>query len=91
MRNNANDDLKDETLTGCVRVMEQSPDIDSVFLNAGVQQPYNLVDTENFNIAKFHEEVKVNFSSFVSLCNAFLPYLQKKTEPTSFIMWVFFP
>ena len=71
--------------------MEQSPDIDSVFLNAGVLQPYNLVDTKNFNIAEFHEEVKINFSSFVALCNAFLPYLKKKAEPTSFIMWVFFP
>jgi short-subunit dehydrogenase involved in D-alanine esterification of teichoic acids len=65
--------------------MQQSPDIDSVFLNAGVQRPYDLADTAEFDIGAFHDEVKVNFSSFVALCHAFLPYLQRP-EPTSFIL-----
>ena len=66
--------------------MEESPDIDSIVLNAGVQNPYNLADPGEFNLTAFHEEVKTNFSSFVSLTHAFLPYLQKNPNPTGFIL-----
>ncbi|KAA8644047.1 hypothetical protein EYZ11_004467 [Aspergillus tanneri] len=66
-------------------VMSESPDIDAVFLNAGVQRSYDLAEREKFNLPEFHEEVKVNFSSVVALTHAFLPYLQKNPNPTSFI------
>lgn len=66
--------------------MKQSPDIDSIFLNAGVQRPYDLADLDKFDLHSFHEEVKVNFSSFVALTHAFLPYLLKNPNPTSFIL-----
>ncbi|PYI12716.1 short-chain dehydrogenase/oxidoreductase [Aspergillus sclerotiicarbonarius CBS 121057] len=66
-------------------MMRQYPDIDSVFLNAGTQQPIDMADPEKFDLAGFHDEVKVNFTSFVSLTHAFLPYLAKKADPTSFI------
>ncbi|PYH91422.1 short-chain dehydrogenase/oxidoreductase [Aspergillus ellipticus CBS 707.79] len=64
-------------------IMRQSPDIDSIFLNAGTQAPQDL--TSAFDLSGFHEEIKINFSSFVALTHAFLPYLQKKSDPTSFI------
>ncbi|KAJ5970872.1 uncharacterized protein N7479_000790 [Penicillium vulpinum] len=67
------------------RVMKESPDIDSIVLNAGVQNTYDLADLDKFNLPAFLEEVKINFSSFVSLTHAFLPYLQKNPDPTSFI------
>ncbi|PWY70996.1 oxidoreductase [Aspergillus heteromorphus CBS 117.55] len=64
-------------------VMQQSPDIDSVFINAGTQTPLDL--TKPFDLSGFHEEIKINFSSFVALTHAFLPYPQKKSDPTSFV------
>ncbi|KAJ6031403.1 hypothetical protein N7540_002135 [Penicillium herquei] len=67
------------------RVMSESPDIDSIVLNAGTQNTYDLADPEKFDLASFHDEIKINFSSFVSLTHAFLPYLQKNPNPTSFI------
>lgn len=66
-------------------VMKQSPDIDSIFLNAGIQRPYDLSVLEKFDLSSFHEEVKVNFSSFVALAHAFLPYFLENPNPTSFI------
>lgn len=66
--------------------MEQSPDIDSIFLNAGVMKDHDLGIPEKFDLAHFHEEVKVDFSSFVALTHAFLPYLLQNPTPTSFIL-----
>ncbi|KAJ5545079.1 hypothetical protein N7535_006532 [Penicillium sp. DV-2018c] len=67
------------------RVMKESPDIDSIVFNAGVQNPYDLTDPAKFDLTAFHDEVKTNFSSFVSFTHALLPYLQKNPNPTSFI------
>ncbi|KAL4945677.1 hypothetical protein BDV06DRAFT_219070 [Aspergillus oleicola] len=67
------------------RVMASNPDIDSIFLNAGTQNPYDLADLEKFNLATFHQEVKLNFTSLVSVTHAFLPFLLKKLDPSSFI------
>lgn len=69
-------------------VIAKSPDIDCLFLNAGIQNPYDLASAQPFDLASFHEEVKVNFSSFVSLVHAFLPYFKKNPHPSSFILYV---
>ncbi|KAL4981462.1 hypothetical protein BDW68DRAFT_183476 [Aspergillus falconensis] len=65
-------------------VMTKSPDIDCIFFNAGVQKPYDVA--EEFDLASFHDEVKVNFTSFVSLTHALLPYLKRNPGPTAFIL-----
>ena len=70
------------------RVMKSNPDIDTIFLNAAIQNPYDLTDLEKFPLHTFHQEVKVNFTSLVSLTHAFLPYLLKNPEPSSFILYV---
>lgn len=66
----------------------KSPDIDCLFLNAGIQNPHDLASAQPFDLASFHEEVKVNFSSFVSLVHAFLPYFKKNPNPSSVILYV---
>ncbi|KAL1962132.1 hypothetical protein VTN77DRAFT_536 [Rasamsonia byssochlamydoides] len=67
-------------------VIKTSPDIDCVFLNAGIQRPFDLTDAAKFNLDLFHEEISVNFSSLVFLTHAFLPFfLARKEESTSFI------
>ncbi|KAB8217453.1 hypothetical protein BDV33DRAFT_193535 [Aspergillus novoparasiticus] len=66
-------------------VFTKYPDIDCVFLNAGVQRQHNLTSQETFKLGEFLHEVHVNFTSLVTLAHVFLPYLTAKTEPVSFI------
>jgi short-subunit dehydrogenase involved in D-alanine esterification of teichoic acids len=68
------------------RIMTQFPDIDSIFLNAGIQWRYNIGDPKQFDLDKFNDEIKINFTSFVVLVHAFLPYLLQKEHPTSIIL-----
>lgn len=58
--------------------MEQYPDIDCVFLNAGTQQFYDLTNPEDFDVKKFQDEINVNFMSHVALTQAFLPFMMPK-------------
>ncbi|ETI21995.1 hypothetical protein G647_06065 [Cladophialophora carrionii CBS 160.54] len=66
-------------------VTNSYPDLDCVFLNAGVQSPIDLAKPEKVDLAAFHSEVEVNFSSFVDLTMKFLPFLRGKETETSFI------
>jgi short-subunit dehydrogenase involved in D-alanine esterification of teichoic acids len=66
--------------------MRMSPDIDCVFLNAGVQHRYDFSQPEKVNLTEFNSEMNVNFSSFVALTHAFLPFLLGKTLQTSLIL-----
>lgn len=66
--------------------MRMSPDIDCVFLNAGVQRRYDFSQPEKVNLAEFNSEMNVNFSSFVALTHAFLPFLMGKTSQTSLVL-----
>ncbi|KAF7911645.1 uncharacterized protein EAE98_011909 [Botrytis deweyae] len=66
-------------------VIESSPDIDCVFLNAGYQRKHDFSKPESVDIKGFNYEMHVNFTSFVVLTHAFLPYLLEKKQETSFI------
>ncbi|KAI4112944.1 MAG: hypothetical protein LQ345_005988 [Seirophora villosa] len=67
------------------QVTSSYPDIDCVFLNAGVQAPYDLTKPDKIDLAAFHKEVSINFTSFVNLSLAFLPFLEAKQSPTSIV------
>ncbi|KAF4769365.1 Glucose/ribitol dehydrogenase [Penicillium solitum] len=64
--------------------MEQYPDIDCVFLNAGTQQFYDLTNPEDFDVKKFQDEINVNFMSHVALTQAFLPFMMPKKSSLIF-------
>ncbi|KAK9319827.1 putative NADP(+)-dependent dehydrogenase [Lipomyces orientalis] len=66
-------------------VMRTSPDIDCIFLNAGIQHPYDFSHPEDVDLEQFNSEIDVNFLSFVALSHAFLPFLTSKQSQTSFI------
>ncbi|KAL9621041.1 MAG: hypothetical protein Q9160_004426 [Pyrenula sp. 1 TL-2023] len=67
-------------------IMRTSPDIDCIFLNAGIQRRHDFSKPESVNLAEFNTETAVNYTSFVALTHAFLPYLlQKETAKTSII------
>lgn len=67
------------------RVLDQAPDLDCVFLNAGVQSMKRLSRTAEFDLAGFHNEININFTSLVNLAVKFLPHLQAKATPTGLI------
>jgi NADP-dependent 3-hydroxy acid dehydrogenase YdfG len=68
------------------QVTQSYPDLDCVFLNAGVQSPINLAQPESVDLAAFHSEIEVNFSSFVDIAIKFLPFLMKKKSDCSVIL-----
>ncbi|KAL8658144.1 MAG: hypothetical protein Q9226_001227 [Calogaya cf. arnoldii] len=61
------------------------PDLDCVFLNAGIQAVHDLTKPDQVDLAAFQNEMNVNFTSFVNLSLAFLPFLQSKGSPTSIV------
>jgi short-subunit dehydrogenase involved in D-alanine esterification of teichoic acids len=65
--------------------MKTSPDIDCVFLNAGVQRSWDFSRPETVDLKEYNKEVDVNYISFVALTHAFLPFLISKSLPTSLI------
>ena len=67
------------------KVTTAYPDLDCVFLNSGNQHGYNFAKPSTVDLATFHDEMALNFSSFVSLTHAFLPFLLAKGQPTSLI------
>ena len=61
------------------------PDLDCVFLNAGIQSHINLAEPAKVNLPDFHSEIATNFSCFVDLTMKFLPFLMNKKTETSLI------
>ncbi|PVH68905.1 short-chain dehydrogenase/oxidoreductase [Cadophora sp. DSE1049] len=60
-------------------VMKKSPDIDCLFLNAGVQGHYDVSSPETIDLEKFNNEMTINYTSLVALTFAFLPFLKEKS------------
>ena len=59
-------------------MMGNHPDIDCVFLNAGIQLKHDFSKPEKVDLEAFANEVKVNFTSFVVLTTSFLHHLLEK-------------
>ncbi|KAK8129026.1 hypothetical protein PG984_010134 [Apiospora sp. TS-2023a] len=72
--------------TSVAKVIAECPSLDCVFLNSGVQSSTRLSRPQEFDLAKFHHEVNVNFTSIVNLMIKFLPHLQAKPYPTGVIV-----
>lgn len=68
--------------------MQASPDIDSIFLNAGTQSHYDFSQPSTVDLPAFNQELKINFTSQVALTHAFLPFLLAQETPTSFLLCV---
>ncbi|KAG4433991.1 hypothetical protein IFR05_010540 [Cadophora sp. M221] len=70
-------------------IIKTHPSIDSLFLNAGIQGHYDVSAPETIDLAKFNNEMTVNYTSLVALTFVFLPFLKAKakaeTDPVSVI------
>jgi short-subunit dehydrogenase involved in D-alanine esterification of teichoic acids len=79
-------DTSDKQALNRFSVTKQYPDIDCVFINAGLQRPSDFASPETVNLAEFHQQMHINYTAAVSLVHAFLPFLLAKTGPTSVIL-----
>lgn len=64
-------------------VTTKYPDLDCIFLNAGKSNSFNFAEPEKVDLEDFHKDIATNFSSFVNLTHAFLPFLLAKQTPTA--------
>ena len=62
------------------------PDLDCIFLNAGFSAVHDFTKPDQVDLSTFHQEMAVNFSSFVNITATFLPFLQSKQSQTSIIL-----
>ncbi|TKA30789.1 hypothetical protein B0A50_02509 [Salinomyces thailandicus] len=62
------------------------PDLDSVFLNSGMQRHLDWTQPANVDLEVVEQETLTNYTAYLHLIKAFLPYLQQQTpKPTSLI------
>jgi len=59
-------------------MFSKHPDIDCVFLNSGMQRALNWVEPEKVDLDVLENELLTNYTAFMHLTKAFLPYLQKQ-------------
>ncbi|KAF7846152.1 hypothetical protein BT93_L5116 [Corymbia citriodora subsp. variegata] len=66
-------------------VMKSYPEVDCVFLNSGIQRPFDFSKPETVDKKILYEEFNTNYLAYLHLVLAFTPYLQKSDKATSFI------
>lgn len=64
-------------------VFNAHPDIDFVYLNAGVQRALDFTKPENVDLNTFDLELKTNYTAPVYLTKTILPYLNAQSRPTA--------
>ncbi|KAK3714463.1 hypothetical protein LTR37_007769 [Vermiconidia calcicola] len=69
------------------RMFDKHRDIDCVFLNSGLQRAINWVEPEKVDLETVDMEVLTNYTAYMHLTKAFLPYLQKQTPKETSIIY----
>lgn len=67
-------------------MFSKHPDLDCIFLNSGMQRAVNWAEPEKVDLSMIEKEMMVNYTSYMHLNKAFLPYLMKQApNPTAII------
>jgi len=67
-------------------MFEKHPDLDCVFMNSGLQRTVNWADVDSVDMDTIEMEMFTNYTSFLHMTKAVLPYLQKESsKPTSIV------
>ncbi|KAI6846021.1 short-chain dehydrogenase/ reductase-like protein [Hortaea werneckii] len=67
-------------------IFTKHPELDCVFLNSGVQRHLDWTKPENVDLDTMEQEMLTNYTSYMHLTKAFLPYLQRQApKPTSLV------
>lgn len=64
-------------------VIAENPDLDCVFVNSGIQRPFDFSQPETVDLDIFDQELITNYTSAVRLSKAFIPHLQKQQTQTA--------
>ncbi|CEJ57323.1 Putative D-alanine transfer protein [Penicillium brasilianum] len=66
-------------------VIGENPNLDCVFVNSGIQRPFNFSKPESVDLDIFDQELITNYTSAVRLAKAFIPHLQKQDTQTALV------
>nr|XP_036587948.1 putative short-chain dehydrogenase [Colletotrichum truncatum]KAF6799089.1 putative short-chain dehydrogenase [Colletotrichum truncatum] len=66
-------------------IIKDHPDLDCVFLNAGIQRGLDFTDAESVDLDVVYDELLANYLSHVHLTKAFLPHLSKQTNEVALV------
>ncbi|KAL4749397.1 hypothetical protein BDW72DRAFT_204760 [Aspergillus terricola var. indicus] len=66
-------------------VLVENPDIDCIFVNSGIQRPFDFSKPDTVDLSIFDQELVTNYTSAVYLSKAFIPHLQAQKKQTSLI------
>lgn len=64
-------------------IIAENPDLDCVFVNSGIQRPFDFSQPETVDLDIFDQELITNYTSAVRLSKAFIPHLQKQQTQTA--------
>lgn len=67
------------------RVTKSHPNLDSVFLNSGIQRKVDFTRPDSIDLDLVETEFTTNYLSAIHLIKYFLPHLQSSSRPTSLI------
>ncbi|EPQ32239.1 uncharacterized protein PFL1_00436 [Pseudozyma flocculosa PF-1] len=67
------------------RITRDHPDLDCVVLNSGIQRTMNFARPETIDLSAFGDELTTNYTSYVHLTVALLPFLQAKKERSALV------
>jgi len=70
----------------CSTILSKWPDIDTVFVNSGVQYQGNFKTLDNFTDEKIVNEITVNLTAPIMLARQFIPHLLSLERETTFMM-----
>ncbi|PQE19059.1 short-chain dehydrogenase oxidoreductase protein [Rutstroemia sp. NJR-2017a BBW] len=66
-------------------ILAENPDIDCIFVNSGIQRPFDFSKPETVDMDIFDQELITNYTSAVRLTKAFLPHLQAQKKQTALV------
>ncbi|KAJ5334744.1 hypothetical protein N7452_007147 [Penicillium brevicompactum] len=64
-------------------VIAENPDLDCIFVNSGIQRPFDFSKPDTVDLDIFDQELITNYTSAVRITKAFLPHLQGLERQTA--------
>ncbi|KAJ5892107.1 uncharacterized protein N7473_008335 [Penicillium subrubescens] len=64
-------------------IIAENSDLDCVFVNSGIQRPFDFSKPESVDLDIFDQELVTNYTAAVRLAKTFIPHLQKQPTQTA--------
>ncbi|KAL4805773.1 hypothetical protein BDV18DRAFT_152488 [Aspergillus unguis] len=66
-------------------VLSEHSSVDCIFINSGIQRPFDFSQPESVDLSIFDQELVTNYTAAVYLTKAFLPHLQAQDKRTALV------